>query len=524
MFKSKRIKKLAVILMWLGIIVATIHIVLFAFLNVNGKNMVVKYIKTTFSADADLDSVSFTFPFTVVIRDFKCKDLSFSRADISLLWFNPFNSHLFLNWVYLDDLKLKVDIKKDKVSVDPVFVKEIKIIQNGGEQPEQNQTKGVKNKPKNINITIRKLAVRNAAIGIVDSTRETPVTFILDKVNLQLGHFSYPKLGKFYINMDASLKKQDITADNLITMKGWVDYAHKNMSLKFKLNRADYVLFSEYYPPFWKPDNLGIKDAKLSLDTTMNSLNNDLIIEAVLVLDSIEFMENPPDPSRVNTIKTMIALFKGDNEKPTLPVKIKTKMDSFNIDLSSLKSQFQGKMKFDVGSIVFSILDKAKSKVTGTTTGAVDKTKEAVGAVKDVTVNKTVDTIKGVVGTIEDVVKSYKKKKKAESTEEAENAQQAAPGQEAKQAPNENVKMPQTLSEQNLRGNITGSAPVNTGIKNQTGTQSLQPEPEGQNTIQSKEPVQNLQNVTQSAPQELQNQNQTQSAPIEIQNQTQGAQ
>ena len=508
MFKSKRMKKLSTILIWFTIAIATVHIVLFAYLNVSGKSMVVKYVKENFSADANLDSVSFAFPFTVVIKNFKSKDLSFSRADISMLWYNPFNSHIFLNWVYLDDLKFKVDISKDKISIEPVFVKEFKPAEDNVLQASQLPSEDKKSKSKNINLTIRKFSVRNASIEIADLTKETPVVFILKNFNLQLGHFVYPKLEKFYINMDASLVKQDITVDNFLTMKGWVDYSGKNMSVKFKINGADYFLFVEYYPPFWKPDNLGIKDAKLSLDTMMNSLNNDLTIEAVLSLDNIEFVENAQDNSRASTIKTMIALFKGDNDKPTLPIKLKTKMDSFSLDFSSLQSEFKGKMKLDIGTIVFNILDKAKSRVTETTKDvkavtvdkAVDTTKDAVGIVKDVTVDKTIETIKGVVGTIEDVIKSQKEEK-AKKHLQSETEQLSLEGTEGAQQleieSEENIPAQTEQLEQNnnQNQNVTESLSVNTEVQNQT--QSAQSDMQAENIIQSEQLNTQNQNQTQ---------------------------
>lgn len=393
-------KKILTIVALIILVIAMIHLIVFIFLNVSGKALLKSYIKKNFSTEAEISSVSFRFPFTVVVKGFKCNDVEFSRADVSLGIFNPFSSHISLSRVYIDNLNLRLKIEKDKVSIAPVFGKKTvsaKLqVKESEAVAEKINTSGqsLQVKPKPICVTIGKLFVNNASVQISDLTKENPVVFDLKKINIILKHFIYPQLPKFYVEMNASLEKGDIRSDNLIKIKGWVDYAHRNMDLQFNINNIDYIMFSEYYPPFWKPDNLGVEEAKLSLNTNTSSHNNDLTIEAVLLLDNIKFSENTQNSSNVNTLKTMIAIFKGDNDKPTLPIKLKTKMDSFDIDFASLQSEFQGKLKLNIGAIVMNIIGKTKKGVAETTDKA-----------KDVTVDKAVDTIKGVVDDISNIVK-----------------------------------------------------------------------------------------------------------------------
>ena len=345
-------------------VIALLHLVLFIFLNINGKNILKDYIRKNFSAEAEISSVSFRFPFTVVVNGFKCSDVEFNKANISLGLFNPFNRSINLSKVYIDRLNFKVKIEKDKFAIEPFFSK-----QKSASEPAQLQTPEaaaaalpLKPKQKSFSVKIGKLLVNNASAQVIDLTRDTQVAFNLRNINIILKHFVYPGLPKFYLEANASLDKGSIKSDNLIAIKGWMDYSRKNMDVKFNINNADYIMFSDYYPPFWKPDNLGIKEAKLSLDSKINSLNNDLVIEAVLMLDKLEFKEEMQNDSRVNSLKTMIAFFKDGQENPALPVKLRTKMDSFRIDLASLQSEFKGKMRLDIGTIVINILDKAKIK------------------------------------------------------------------------------------------------------------------------------------------------------------------
>lgn len=430
---NKKGKKIALILTVLILAIVLVHVAVFIYLNINGKNLLKNYIKTKFTAEADVSAVSFRFPFTVVVKGFKCGDVEFNKADVSLGLFNPFNRSISLSKVYIDKLNFKVKIEKDKVSVVPFFVKQ----KEQAEQPvvqaeevkEVKETKpeGAKPEQKNVSIKIGKLFINNASAQITDLTGGEPVTFNLRKVGVVLKHFIYPKLPKFYVELNASLDKDDIKSDNIIAIKGWVDYAHRNMDVKFDINNVDYVMFSNYYPPFWKPDNLGVKDAKLSLNSKLNSLNNDLVIEAVLALDKIEFLEAMQNDSRVNSLRTMIAFFNDGNGKPVLPIKLRTKMDSFHIDFASLQSEFKGKMKLDIGTIVINILDKARG---ATIDKAVDTTKDAAMAVKDVTVDKTANTIKSIVGAVSSVING--KTEKQVSDQPSAQANEAAPQETVK--------------------------------------------------------------------------------------------
>jgi len=474
-----RKKRITLILAAIILVIALLHLVLFIFLNINGKNILKDYIRKNFSAEAEIRSVSFRFPFTVVVKGFKSDDVEFNKADISLGLFNPFNRSVNLSKVYIDRLNFKVKIEKDKFAISPFISRQTA-------EPKDTQAPVVtaeavpqKIKPKTFSVKIGKLLVNNASAQVLDLTKDTQVTFNLRNINIILKHFVYPGLPKFYLEANASLDKGEIKSDNLIAIKGWADYSRKNMDVKFNINNADYIMFSDYYPPFWKPDNLGIKDAKLSLDSKINSLNNDLVIEAVLMLDKLEFKEEMQNDSRVNSLKTMIAFFKGEQDKPALPIKLRTKMDSFHIDLASLQSEFKGKMRLDIGTIVINILDKAKDKITETT-------KDVKAATIDKAVDKTSDTVKGVTGAIGSAINGNKQETDASQPEQA--VSQSAPVNQPTQPEEANTKAPvpeenttaqsQQTQTDNQEKNTTSDTQPNVSI--QTSTPDTQATSEGQ--------------------------------------------
>lgn len=502
---NNRRKRIIIILSAFILVIAAIHLSVFIFLNVKGKDILKDYIRKQFAAEAELDSVSFRFPFTVVVKGFKCNDVEFKKADVSLGLFNPFNRSISLSKVYIDKLNFKVRIEKDKVAVVPFFIKQTAQAEMLPVPAEETKltVPPKENKQKNISIKIGKLFVNNASAQVLDLTKDSPVTFNLRNIDIILKHFVYPGLPKFYIEVNASLDKDDIKSDNVVVLKGWVDYAHRNMDIKFNINNADYIMFSNYYPPFWKPDNLGLKDAKLSLDSEINSFNNDLVIEAILALEKIEFLEGMQNDSRANSLKTMIAFFKDENGKPVLPIKLRTKMDSFHIDFASLQSEFKGKMKLDIGTIVINILDKAKDKITETTKEvkgatldkAVDKTKEAAITVKDVTIDKTKSTIKGVVGVVDNIV--HNKEENAGAAQPAEATQQSqTTAQQTQQELNQQetpVKPEENIPVQSPTPQQTNTEEQNVTPVIQDNTQVQTPAPDAQGSTENKNQAQPVQ-------------------------------
>lgn len=500
MSTNKR-KKITLILAGLILIIAVLHLVVFIFLNVSGKNLLQNYIKDNFSAEAQISSVSFRFPFTVVVKDFKCNDVEFSKAHISLGLFNPFGRSISLRKVYIDDLNLKIKIEKDKFTVAPLFVKEtVKVQQPPQVEVEAAAAAGSPQKSKQgpFSIKMGKFLVNNASAQVLDLTRDKPVTFNLKNIDIALRNFVYPRLSKFYLEMSASLEKDGIESENIIMAKGWADYSRRNMDIKFNINSAEYIMFNEYYPPFWKPDNLGVKEAKLSLDSKINSVNNDLVIEAVLALDKIEFKEEMQNNSRVNSLKTMLAFFRGEGGKPVLPVKLRTKMDSFHIDFAALQSEFKGKMKLDIGTIVINILNKAKGKTEEATRDikeitvdkAVDVTKEGVGVVKDVTVDKTAETIKGVMGIIGGIIKSQKEEK---------SAQQPAQETELSEQP---AQLDESQTQAKSEENIQAPAPAEQPQPIVTQEQSTSSSPQANTQVQAQDAQVNIENQNQAQPEQ----------------------
>ena len=421
-------KKIAIVSLLIILVVFLLHLVLFAFVNTKGKDILIRQVKKNLGLDIIINSLAIKFPFDIEVRGVRFADLELEMADISLVWFNPFARHLTLDKVSLSGLKTKVTLSKDGIFIDKFCLKDLsKDITldsegaKGAVKTEEVTTISTtlpkhKKAKKSISLTIKKIQVINSKVVINYLNNQQTIAVILDRIELNMRNFNYPALSNFYIKFSSdvtpALKKEE---DNDIRLKaeGWIDYLRKNMDLSLAVDNFNYLSFGDYYPSFWKPENLYITEAVLSLASKLTAKNNDLIIDNQLFLEKIafkEFKEDEDVSAKVKTLTTIIALLKGDKEKASLRFSIKTKMDSPKLDLNSLQETFKQAVPIMPAVILGEAVDKVKQKVGET----VEKTGK-------VAVDTVVDTIKSVVDTISEKFSLPADSKKEESQETPRN-------------------------------------------------------------------------------------------------------
>jgi hypothetical protein len=401
---KKLIKKLFIFVLVIGLVVAGLHAGLFVFINFKGKEFLATSIKKNFDVEATVESLSLKFPFNVEINNFKCVDVSFKKANVILGLQAPLQLRVVFDRVYIEGLELKVVKARRGLRIRP-FLRPSQI--SPEETPEKKdrpeaKKEGVSEYPQTVEpkifpFKIGKLQVKKGRVDFSDRTTTVPFRVIAEDLNLKVKNIRCPELTKMHIVLKSSLRTETGVAKDTLNLKGWVDYFHKNMDVDLTLDSVDYFLFSKYYPPFWRPQTLSIKEARLSLASNMHSENNDLLINSTLTLDKIEFIESEEDLPRRDMAKTIVALLKGDKEKASLNFTIKTKMDSPVFDLSSLQESFKTAVPLTPGMVVKGVVGKTKKKVSE----GVDDVKGVAGEAVD----KAVDAIKGLVDEMKDIFK-----------------------------------------------------------------------------------------------------------------------
>ena len=405
-------KKFIIFIAIIIIIVFLLHLAFFTFFNIKGKDILIQQVKKNLGQDLVIDSLSLKFPFDIEAKGVRFPGLELRKVDVSVVWFNPFTYRLTLDKVYLDGLKARINIDKDKISIGDFLIKDLseaekkedKIIDKTiGSVLEEDGPKKIaaRQSPagKVISLAIRKIQMVSSTAKINYLNKSNKVEVVLDRINLDLQSFTYPELSNFYVKFTSyisSMQESQAESDMLLTLDGWIDYANKNMNLGLSIDNFDYFSFKDYYPNFWKPENLYIKETILSLDSQLTSKNNNLVIDNELSLDKIifeEVQEGEEVPPKVKTFKTIIAILQGNKEKPIIRFSIKTKMDSPKLDFSS----FQQVIKDVIPMMPAVILEETVGKTVDKVTKNINET---IGKTSEITVDAIVDTLKSVVDTI----------------------------------------------------------------------------------------------------------------------------
>ncbi|MDD5584823.1 MAG: DUF748 domain-containing protein [Candidatus Omnitrophica bacterium] len=438
----KIVKKVFIIIL---VIVAVVVFALHVAVNIKGKEILTKKLGELFKREVTIGKLNTYFFLNVYLEDIDVKGL-FHVDKVFIVGgiFDIFSKNFHLALLKVVHPVVTLDKEYVAVALAPLGAKaettpsQGQATQESAASPDTSQVLPAATPV--VAFTINRLIVNDGVFTYADQRPDNKtVTVTLEKVYMKVNNLNFTSRGlkKFSIQLKGNLPWEG-TNYGSVDVDGWVDYPRKNMDIDLKLQNVDYRAFSEYYPEFWKPDNLGVQEASLSLNANLHSRYNDLLIDTFLILERITFMEGLGDKSKINYLRTIIALIQGVQSKPILHFKLNTKMDSPKLDFSPLKKNFRGVIQVKPSMVIEEALGKAKEKITQGTTSA-----------KDMTVDNAVDAIKGVVSAIKGAIK----KEEAAQVPEQSLSQQE-PGADAN-----------ATSVGNMTGNMSSAGEVNQTVE-----------------------------------------------------------
>ncbi|MCK4917262.1 MAG: DUF748 domain-containing protein [Candidatus Omnitrophica bacterium] len=432
---KKNLRNISVIL----ILIVIIYFGIFAFVNIQGKNILEKFAKENLNLHVQLHSLRLEFPFNFEIKNLIIKGLYCKKINISLGLFNPFDTKYVIDEVLIEDVKGR--IKRDnngnidfplknilvKSTQESNFYKDEDLaLENtlSEEKDKINESKGSSGDKKIIFI-INNIDIKNGEIEFENFVKDEKLIITFKNIDVKVKNISYPEFSKMYLNFTSSLQTDKGVVNKGININGWVDYLKRDMDIKASINEISYEMFNQYYPMAFHSDNLGVKGTQVSIKSGFNSKNNDLSIDNVLSIDSIEFLEDKEGKTKKRLLRTILALIQGDREKPEIKFRIKTKMDAPNLNFSSIVKSLKDSIPIGPGLIAGELIDMTRKTVSGSIDGVgevVGKTTKVVGegldGVKELTVDTAVgtidtavETIKGTLGVLNDVLKPSGKDK-----------------------------------------------------------------------------------------------------------------
>ncbi|MCK4810373.1 MAG: DUF748 domain-containing protein [Candidatus Omnitrophica bacterium] len=410
-------KKFFIFILIVILIIGGVYAAFYKYVNRKGRELVINALSNKYRVKSSLGSLAFRFPFRLELTNFSCGDLSFDKARLDMTGLNPFKLTFILDNVYVEKLNLKVEKKKKEFIIEPFLeaAKEDSILTNDEKSVSGSKIDVAAGKKagfkERMGVIIKKIVVKDSSLNIINHGLNPPLELFLKNFNMEIKNFRYPELSEFHIKLQSSLEVETFVMKDILNIKGWVDLKNKNLDANVRIKNFDYAAFEKYYPHSWKTHNLNIEEAFLSLEMDLKSVNNDLSIDFILVLEDITFVKSPEDLSKVKRLKTILAFFeKNKDEKPMFKSPtIKTRMDRLEVDFFALWQNLRENIKIDFFTVLGGLLGK--------TPEIIEKGGEEI---KKITMEPAVETIKSLVDIFKGLLIMGEKEGKEGKKEDSE--------------------------------------------------------------------------------------------------------
>ncbi len=365
------------------------YILIYFLINERGKDFLVRIAKEKYNREIQLNSLTLSFPFTLSLSDLQVDEVKLSQLVADLGGYNPFTQTFTIKNLYLKGLVCTLDKR---------FFKERLVGYSSGRETSHSQEVSSQGLRDSLKIKINNIKLEKIEVCFRQEDLIPPLEIKISNLRGEIKNFSYPLKGKINVNLTTDIVLNGKRKNRALMASGWIDWPGKNMDLVVKADKLDYFMFKDYYPPFWKPDNLELKEALVSLNAHFLSKNDDMLIDYYIILDKISFNDNPQDESKVKSLKTVIALFqRGD--KPMVHLKYRTKMSAPEFKVTSIGEGMLEQLKVLHSSTI-------TDTITSLFESAQDKVGKGVKGIKGITIDPTVGAVKGFV---EEFIKNIKK-------------------------------------------------------------------------------------------------------------------
>ncbi len=369
-------KNIIKILVVIAVIALGLYFSLWGFVNLKGKSFLENKLAVLDTSKVSIEDVSFLPPLGIKIKGLISSRLALKELKASLSLPNLLIGRLYFDALGIKDLTADIILDGEIVTLPfYTFSRDVKgkKVSSSEEKPSVFSKSPKERTPV---ILIKNLSFSGININFTDKTKDKGFRGSLSGIKGKISNFSFPLKRRMSFSLLSGLKIKDTLINKDISLEGWIDFRHKSMDSSFKINNFPYRGFSMYYPDFFKPDNLGVEKAVLSLTGRLKSIENNLNISGNLSLIDYKFAEGKDSQMKTSIIKSVLGMFKGDKGYPEMNFETTTKFDHPRLDSSMIKAQFKSKM-----SGVALVIGKEAVK------GAVKLPKAAV--------NKTVDLSRG---------------------------------------------------------------------------------------------------------------------------------
>ena len=313
MRKINKILLWVVAVVFVFFVIANIAVALFA------KQIIVKQIEQNLKLPAKLESLRFCLPFSIKLNKLGVGDL-FKADEVSVA---PNILGFLAGKIVLNGVTLVNPVINLEQSADGSL--NLPKLESKGKPPE---------------IYLISLSIRSGKVIFIDRKID-PSGYKIILANIA-GRISKVMLPPTSLKADFKVTADILDAESRklgsAGLSGWLDYGPKDMDAGFTIKDLDLTYFSPYYGDFISSKKL--LSAKLNVNTTFNSRNNNLNILTDLKLSNLTYASQDiveGELPEINFSRNALEFFTDSKGNLNLEFEIDTKLDNPGVTVEQLK-------------------------------------------------------------------------------------------------------------------------------------------------------------------------------------------
>jgi hypothetical protein len=385
-YKTKTMKLWLKALIVLFVASSLFLIGLHLFLNLKGKDFLIRKLEEATKRKVTIGDLSTTFPVNITIKDLDIKGL-LKVDDIyaSLGFIELSRRSLGLSLLKLNHPELTME--RNAVSQPAAAATPAESV-----SPPKPEAKPVDPpapaRPFMLpTFYIDRFIVNDGAFTFIDKFAENKeISIKFQNLNIKVDNLNLSHGGSriTYFDLKGKMPWREGSEEGKIALEGWVNLIKKDMRASVKIQDIDAIYFYPYYSNWVDLEKARIEKAKLNFTSDIDALNNDLVAQCHLELTDIVFKPKPAEGEEKKAEKiasAILDIFKALNQKVVLDFTIRTKMTSPEFGFGNIQGAVADKInqrrKGDTSVTQEVVLFPARI-IEGTVKGGTEMTKAVI--------------------------------------------------------------------------------------------------------------------------------------------------
>jgi len=375
------------------IVFVSVYALIYAFLAIRGKKIIVDQIKHMIQRKVEIGAVHMALPFTIKLDNISIDSVGKASAvELSPSLMALMTGKMAFNSVTVikPELTFSMPVPQPQPAAVPLTeaaAPQAAVPVTDQPAPRYEAAKAVRQD--NL-FMFRRLRIVDGTIIYADpsvSADTGGIKIVCNDVQMDITNiYESPNEIVTKFALTAFIPWKDSQERGTVSLEGWMNYFKKDMRAELVLKDIDALYLYPYYANWFSLDRSSIEKAKLAFTSSVTGLNNDVTAACHLELTELSFKkrDDAVEQSKAERFTNKVLdFFKAmNNGKVVLNFSIKTKMDSPDFGMNVIKNAFDSTIlqaRKGQGSAAAKVMEMPGQVVGGTVKGVSDVSSALIG-------------------------------------------------------------------------------------------------------------------------------------------------